>query len=857
MKKTMAALLLLAAAATGHAAKPEKATLRIDAAERHQRITGFGGFVCSPTFGYGHMSSTDIKKVWGAGSTVGCNIMRLYIPIGKGNWPASLSTAKLGKQMGLIVFASPWGQPSEWKTNNSPNAKNEGEEAGHLKAENYADYADYLNDYVLYLRENGVELDAISLQNEPDMQCDYAGCIWTPQEMADFVSNYAGRIDCRVIAPESVGLTDNYANALNTEAALANLDIYGVHQYGAMQAAYKDIAGKGKEVWMTEYLINWNANRPSTRNFRWADDAFDFARSINTCMLNDVSAWIHYAAKRFYGMLGDGECGTTSGAVTKRGYIMAQFAKYATGRTRVGASWRDDTAQLEGSAYLSAGGDTIVAVVINPSAADYELTVDLPFYTQGGTKIQTTQGANARKSLVDIASATCRPKVSIAKSSVTTLVFRKSGERTPSTLTATIANYDMAETLSTSKPAYETLFRLSGTTRTFDHSRPLFSNVQTDAKGHLTLARRYAQLVLHVDEVSSAMNLTSDNTTLHYINDEGKVASHNYGLISFAKTKDFDWAFDIGPATLPDGCRGIVGITNSNYTSVLTLKLGNVYLSEHQGRGYAMSGAFGHDASDWLDCMDDQRCTWIDATGATGLPSVLDIPGTAANGNCTIAVGCEAGTGGANVVAGGTCAKLALDASDGDFRPQSDFTASEATLACRIDGMRMLAIPFAASLPAGAEAYTIVQDGEKLDIAKWTDTTLPANTPLLIKADGDVVFSGSGAVAAQATATGDALAGSFASIPLYGGDYVLAEQDGAWGFARLEKSGTLPAFSAYYRPAASTGAAFIPFESSTSIERAATGVRTARGQSFYVSGIRAGNSARGLLIRDGQKILVK
>lgn len=65
--------------------------------------------MCSPQFGYNHMSQAEIKKVWGKGSTVGCNIMRLYIPIGRNAWGQSLQTAKLAKEMGLIVFASPWG----------------------------------------------------------------------------------------------------------------------------------------------------------------------------------------------------------------------------------------------------------------------------------------------------------------------------------------------------------------------------------------------------------------------------------------------------------------------------------------------------------------------------------------------------------------------------------------------------------------------------------------------------------------------------------------------------------------------------------------------------------------------------
>ena len=76
-------------------------TVRIDAQRTHQRITGFGAFVCSPQFEYSHMSNAEIEKVWGKKSSVGCNIMRLYVPIGRDSWSNSLSKAKKAKEMGL------------------------------------------------------------------------------------------------------------------------------------------------------------------------------------------------------------------------------------------------------------------------------------------------------------------------------------------------------------------------------------------------------------------------------------------------------------------------------------------------------------------------------------------------------------------------------------------------------------------------------------------------------------------------------------------------------------------------------------------------------------------------------------
>ena len=65
--------LVMALSFTNLVAQP---TIRFDATKTHQRITGFGGFVCSPQFQYGHMSTADIKKVWGPESTEGCTAKR-------------------------------------------------------------------------------------------------------------------------------------------------------------------------------------------------------------------------------------------------------------------------------------------------------------------------------------------------------------------------------------------------------------------------------------------------------------------------------------------------------------------------------------------------------------------------------------------------------------------------------------------------------------------------------------------------------------------------------------------------------------------------------------------------------------
>ena len=61
--KVLIVCCLLAAGC--HLSMTAQNTVRIDATKTHQRITGFGGFVCSPSFAYGHMSNAEIDKVWG------------------------------------------------------------------------------------------------------------------------------------------------------------------------------------------------------------------------------------------------------------------------------------------------------------------------------------------------------------------------------------------------------------------------------------------------------------------------------------------------------------------------------------------------------------------------------------------------------------------------------------------------------------------------------------------------------------------------------------------------------------------------------------------------------------------------
>lgn len=399
------------------------AGINVDSRTRYQYVQGFGGFSPSPQWAY-WLNDADMDKLFGKGDAqLGLNLLRIYMANNKNYWNAGVANAKRAKKYGAFVFASPWSPPASWKSNNSE------VNGGSLLEEHYADWADFLNDYYLYMKGQGADIDAVSLQNEPDWNTSYQSCIWTGEQMAKFLRTQGSKIGCKIIAPESVHFTKNLHEAmLNDPEACEQLDILGGHFYGWDGSSYPLAEQKGKPVWMTEYLINERQEKEG-KNINWKDDGFLFARSINDAMLANFSAWVHYSLKRYYGCIGDGQYGTVDNAITKRGWVLSQYAKFVAGTTRVRHILNDATGQLSSSAYITQTGDSIILMVINPTSDTYKTTVTLPFYTKGGRTVTTSAAFNATKIKLTL-DETYTPTVTVKPQSVNTFIFRKTALRT-------------------------------------------------------------------------------------------------------------------------------------------------------------------------------------------------------------------------------------------------------------------------------------------------------------------------------------------------------------------------------------------------------------------------------------------
>ncbi len=338
----------------------------INLSSEKQLIKGFGG-INHPAW-IGDLTAAQRETAFGNGpNQLGFSILRIYVDENRNNWYREVATAKRAIEQGALVFASPWNPPSDmvetFNRNGDTNAKR-------LRYDKYAAYAQHLNDFVTYMKDNGVDLYAISVQNEPDYAHEWTW--WTPQEILRFMKENAGSIqNTKVMAPESFQYLKNMSDPiLNDPQALANMDILGAHTYGTQ---FKDFAyplfkqkGAGKELWMTEVYYPNSDNNSSDR---WPE-ALDVSYHMHNAMVEgDFQAYVWWYIRRQYGPMNE------DGSISKRGYNMAHFSKFVRpGYYRVDATKNPDTNTFV-SAYKGDNKAVIVAINRGTSAVSQKFVL--------------------------------------------------------------------------------------------------------------------------------------------------------------------------------------------------------------------------------------------------------------------------------------------------------------------------------------------------------------------------------------------------------------------------------------------------------------------------------------------------
>jgi glucuronoarabinoxylan endo-1,4-beta-xylanase len=319
-------------------------------------------------------------------------------------------------------LASPWSPPAYLKSNNSNTD-------GYLLRENYQAFKDYINSFVAYMASNGVDIYAVSIQNEPDIKVSYESCNWTSSMMIDFLKNYGHLITgTKIAAPESFNFNKDFTNALlNDVDVVGNLDIAAGHIYGSGLGTFPLAEQKGKEIWMTEYLLNLNSGNsgsPAWTTFSGSeiwDESLKMLQTIHQAMTYNWNAYIWWYLQRYYSFIGDGEQGTIYGKILKRGYAFSHFSKFIRpGFVRVDVS-TSRLNSLEITAYE--GNNQIVVVIINKN--NYlvsNVNLEVP-YVSSASAYETSLTLDRKNKEVNLSDG--KVVLNISPKSITTIVVEK------------------------------------------------------------------------------------------------------------------------------------------------------------------------------------------------------------------------------------------------------------------------------------------------------------------------------------------------------------------------------------------------------------------------------------------------
>jgi glucosylceramidase len=229
----------------------------------------------------------------------------------------------------IKILASPWTAPAWMKDNGEV-------KGGHLKKEYFGIYAAYWVKYLEGMRAEGIRIDALTPQNEPENPKNTPSMLMTSEEQADFIGSYLGpaiqraRLKTKIINFDHN--CDNPAYSINlfkSTAAYRYTDGSGYHLYrGEIDAMTKTHdAFPGKNIYFTEQMV------VSRKNDADLAIAKPVARIIIAAPENwsrNVLLWNLAADPQFGPHTGNGGCPVCAGAITLDGDNVTRNLAYYT-----------------------------------------------------------------------------------------------------------------------------------------------------------------------------------------------------------------------------------------------------------------------------------------------------------------------------------------------------------------------------------------------------------------------------------------------------------------------------------------------------------------------------------------------
>lgn len=281
----------------------------------------------------------------------------------------------------IKILGSPWSAPAWMKTNGSSMG-------GELLPQYYSSYANYFVKYIEGMADQGITIDAITIQNEPENPNNNPSMVMNAEQQKVFVRDHLGptfqteNIETKIILfDHNLDHPDYPISILNDPVAKSYIDGSAFHLYaGQIQnMTLVHNAHPDKNVYFTEQWIQAPGDFYS--DIRWHIRELIVGAPRNWS--KNVLEW-NLAADPNNNPHTEGGCTECLGAITIDGnnvernpayYIIAHASKFVpTGSIRIESNY---SAELPNVAYKTPE-EKIVVIVLNNSDAQKTFNINVP-----------------------------------------------------------------------------------------------------------------------------------------------------------------------------------------------------------------------------------------------------------------------------------------------------------------------------------------------------------------------------------------------------------------------------------------------------------------------------------------------
>ena len=249
--------------------------ITVDPTKQHQIVDGFG---LADTW-QGSSSTQMQTLLWDPVNGIGLTLLRMGIESTSGKsvlmGNAGIADGKACKQFSgddCKIWAAPWSPPANMKGNNNVNGNSANActatATSRLNTASYDAWATLLAAFPAYYKQqSGLDMYALSAQNEPDWNPNYEACCYTGPEMVNFIKVLGPKLAAlsppvKLLAAEPDNWSnfwggDNYSTDILADAtASAQVTILATHDYGSTSAGTwarpAPPASNTHHIWETE-----------------------------------------------------------------------------------------------------------------------------------------------------------------------------------------------------------------------------------------------------------------------------------------------------------------------------------------------------------------------------------------------------------------------------------------------------------------------------------------------------------------------------------------------------------------------------------------------------------------------------